>query len=486
MMVPRSIESVILCGSGLALWMSAAALCKALPETVHITVVETQAHAPADFFYGQCLPPQAYKFHLSVGLSEPDLLLNSDSSFSYGIALQNWALAGRSWVQAFHQPLPIWEGVPFAKLIHQQSGASLQPYLVSACAAMKGVFAHPPEDAGHPLSRAEYGYGFDPQQLTTLYRAVAQKQSVRTITSEIESVTRSEDGITELKLADGTSMSADLYVDCTGPEAHLRSQAAMTSGRGVTTQVSRIAQQGQSAPATIINSHNFGWQSEVSLRSGTIRMTVSSAETVTEAAKTHAVDKPKVLSFAIGACDLAWEDNSIAIGQAACTLEPFTTAPIKLLFRDINRLIRLFPIGKDMRIEAKEYNRLFRDDCHHAQLFNQAHFALPNLPDGAYWQDAAAQKETPKLTRKLTQYESRGHLVAYDNEPFDDVDWAILHDGIGRQPRRRDPLAAMAEPAIVDRKMSELRNNIQAVTAKMPPHPIYMNKFLSYLARKFG
>jgi tryptophan halogenase len=111
---------------------------------------------------------------------------------------------------------------------------------------------------------------------------------------------------------------------------------------------------------------------------------------------------------------------------------------------------------------------------------------MTDLPDAPYWNMASERNDDPKLVRKLTQYNTRGHLVAYDNEPFDGVDWAILHDGIGRTPRRRDPLASSVDPAMTQSRLNELQNTTQAVIKKMPPHPLYMSKFISYLKRKYA
>lgn len=481
-MTSEPVKTVALCGSGLALWMSAAALSRNLPDSVKITIVETGQNPVDDMFYGQVLPPQAYAFHLSIGLSEPELLLNTGTTFAYGTHFQSWAQTNRSWVQAFHQPLPVWDGVPLTKLIHQRPHASLQSSLVSAQAGLKGVFAHPSEDGTHPLSRAEYGYAFDSKQLSALYKASTMRRPIALIVADITTVQRADTGITALTLSDGQTLCADFFIDCTGPHAQLQDKTnpKAESGRTVKATLRHTPGTPLRAPIQRVRSGDYGWRSEVILRSGAQRLTVSDANNETEGRDT---DVSALLQ--LGCRANGWIENCVAIGQAASVLEPFTTAPIKLLLRDIDRIIKLFPISANMKIEAQEYNRLFRDDFIHASLFNQAHFAIPDYPEAPYWQAAAAQMNDPKLVRKLTQYESRGHLVAYDNEPFDGVDWAVLHDGMGRVPRRRDPLAALIDPAIIDTRLEALQTTIQSVVKKMPPHPVYMSKFLSYLQRKY-
>lgn len=449
-----------------------------------MTIIETGDHPVHDMFYGNVLPPQAYAFHLSIGLSEPELLLNTDSTFILGTDFRNWAQTGRSWVQAFHQPLPVWDGVPMMKLIQQIPRATLQSNLIGAQAALAGRFAHPPEDAAHPLSRAEYGYAFDPRHLARLYRAAAMRRTARLISAQIGSVQRSDAAITSVTLSDGQSLTADLFVDCTGPATPLQSRSASDAqqGRTVRGTLRRIEATPVGAATQQVCSGDYGWRSEVVLRSGACRLTV----TAPHAAEAQQDATEASADVQLGCRDTPWAGNCVAVGQAAGVLEPFTTAPMKLLLRDIDRLIKLVPVSGDMQIEAREYNRMFRDDFTHARLFNQAHFVVPDSPASPYWQATAAGNNDPKLVRKLTQYDSRGHLVAYDNEPFDGLDWAVLHDGMGRTPKRRDPVAALSDPVLVRQRLDALETAIQETVKKMPPQSIYLRKFLSYLQRKYA
>lgn len=266
----------MLCGSGLSLWMTAAALSRSLPKTIALKVVEIDSNPAEDAFYGHILPPAAYRFHLSIGLSEPELLLNTGSTFAYGTYLHNWAGTNRSWVQAFHQPLLVLEGVPLAKLIQLDPSLSLQDILISAQAAMGGVFAHPPEDHKHPLSRAEYGYAFDPKELTALYKAVSLTRSIQLIEARIDQVERNSTNITSVTLSDGQRLSADLFIDCSGSSATLLSLSKTEAKGSRTLQalISRITDTPVGKAAQTIKSGDYGWQSGITLRSSDRRMTV--------------------------------------------------------------------------------------------------------------------------------------------------------------------------------------------------------------------
>jgi hypothetical protein len=62
----------------------------------------------------------------------------------------------------------------------------------------------------------------------------------------------------------------------------------------------------------------------------------------------------------------------------------------------------------------------------------------------------------------------------------------VLHDGIGRTPKRRDPVAALSDPTLVRQRLDALQTAIEETVKKMPPQSIYLRKFLSYLQRKYA
>lgn len=185
----------------------------------------------------------------------------------------------------------------------------------------------------------------------------------------------------------------------------------------------------------------------------------------------------------LGRRSLAWAGNCVGVGQAAGVVEPLTPAPMLLLERDIERLLALIPVTGGMAVEAAEYNRRFAEDYDHAALFQQAMFQADGLPDGPYWQTARAEAVPERLERKLTMFERRGVLVAYDLEPFHPEDWLILHMGMGRRPARYDPLADRAERAQVTPFLSNMARTIEQGVATLPPARVYRAQLEQYLRK---
>ena len=146
---------IAICGGGLAGYMVTAALCRHLPATYQISYIAVKDTPSADIFYGNVTAPSAYDFNLSAGVTEPALIQQSSTAFSLGTLYEGWSGAGRTWFQGFQLPFPILNGVQFHQCLTRQGEYNLEPYMISAMASKRGAFAHPPEQATHPLSRAE-------------------------------------------------------------------------------------------------------------------------------------------------------------------------------------------------------------------------------------------------------------------------------------------------------------------------------------------
>jgi tryptophan halogenase len=481
------ITHVVICGSGLAAHMTGCALAAQLPPSVRITLVNAGDTSGTDLFYGSVSAPSAYAFNLAVGVTEPKLILESDTAFSWGTKYVQWAQGSRSWIQCFHLAMPVIDGVLFHHYLTQQGEFQLERYLVPVAAARKGVFVHPPQRPGQaaqqPLARAEYGYQFDPASYAGLFQSSTNTTRVRQAGGTLTGVERGENGIASISLSDGESIEADLYVDCTGPEASLfgnlgsdflgsrRLRAAMTRRP--------VAQLGP--PLREITPRDYGWQAETPLRGSTARLTVYDPESETAAMSAHGGAPERSAEVTVGRRTEAWSGNCVAIGQSARVVEPLTPAPLMLLERDIERLLSLIPFSSEMSVERREFNRRFGEDHEHAELFTRTLFETGGLPETPYWRAARAEPLPEKLARKIELFEDRGFLVAYDLEPFHPEDWTILHYGMGRRPARYDRTADRAQAAQVQGFLSNLKREVDKTVQGLPSHAAYMAELSQYL-----
>lgn len=470
-------KTIIVCGSGLAASMTAVALANGLGGAYRVILAKTLNETRDDVFYGSVTAPIGYDFFRALGLDEPALFLSAATSFSFGTRYRNWPSLSSDWMQCHHQPLPVLAGVPLQHHLVRNSEA-LQPLLISAVAAQDSKFAHPPEDPAVPLSRAEYGYQFSPDEWTKLLQDRLVSSGVKVLAGPVEEIVSDGDEISGVRMSNGETVRADLYVDCSGTERLCLKQLSLDfqSVRAVSASVSHQPATQLGPPCRVIEAITSGWVAQTFLQDGvtTLRMTHSSS----------GEGGDDQVHCNLGRVQFPWLGNCVAIGHAASVIEPLTPAPMMLLQRDIERLLDLIPVSAEMSAERREFNRRFDEDVTNSDLFGNALFVSDTLPQSTYWQEAAASAQIERLQRKIAQFLSRGVLVKFDLEPFNDEDWTTLHNGMGRRPTRYDLQVERVSKAEIERQLSGMKQAVAQMVARMPPHHLYVANMKRYLERQ--
>ena len=478
------VDHILICGSGLAFEAGLAALARNLDSTVRITALELQDRENSDPLYGTVTSPTAFNDFLLLGIDEPELFLQTDSSFCYGSSYSNWA-EQLSWTQSYHLPLPVWNGIEFHFYLTYLQ-ASLEPYLVSAVCGHAGRFAHPPADKKIPLSRAEYGYQINPKSVADLLARKELPHNLTRMCGDIESIHAEGGRIQSITLSDGTSLDAQFFIDATGPSGKL--MEALNNGFRSERKVNftQCVQKSDKLGGALrtVQGEPYGWQSRTHLRNQTLSFALYHPDQADEV-DPSLIGHPNAISGQadLGVREGGWRANCVGLGHANCIMEPLTPAPMIMLFRDIERLMQLIPITTNMEVEAREFNRLLSDDIEHCSIFGRAFYEVENAPNTHFWREATVQSLPPKLKRKIEQFKSRGFLVAYDLEPFNKEDWTILHYGMKRQPERKHPFLDGLDLQAIQRRLNGISQSIEQLSLRVPPHERYVNNFIRYLEK---
>jgi tryptophan halogenase len=482
----KPVQRIVVCGGGLAAHLTAVALARQLPQTIRITWVNGPDSRDADLFYGGVTAPTAYAFNLAAGVSEPRVMVDTDTTFSWGTHFLEWGAENISWVQCSHLPLPVIDGVLFHQHLWRLGISELEPFLTPAIAARHGVFAHPVDKGPKLLARAEYGYQFSPYSYRAPFAAAAQAFQVDVITAGVSDVVCNEGTISALRLSNDRVIEADLFVDCTGPDARLLSCLGVEApvGRRLRAAYSQRHTERIGPPCRTVVARDFGWQSETSLKASVARLTVYAPETESEALAAHGDIPQYTGEITLGRRSSAWVGNCVAIGHAAAVLEPLSHAPMLLLEREIDRLLTLVPFSQDMAMEGREFDRQGAEDYTHAEIFNAALYETPPKAQSAFWLAASAEPPHEKLVQKITQFESRGWLAAFDLEPFTPEDWVILHHGMRRRPARHDRMADRTPENEVRPVIDSMRREIANLVKTLPAHHDYMVGLARYLKQQ--
>lgn len=498
---PKSISRIAIYGAGIAAKQAALALNEALNFEVELVLIMPQQPCLSDVLYGGVASTESYNMNLNMGLSEPELFLQTNTCFSFGSYYSDWGPAKKNWLQCHHLPFPKDNAVDFHHLMTRHN-VKLTDYLISAVAAREGKFAHPPvENPASPLSRAEYGYYFNHQEVNLLLSSKLQSSKIRVVEARLNEVVLNDTCIDKLVLDSGEIISADLYIDGSGVDGELISQLSQkkTILRSVKVNYSEQNKQAPNITCRKVTPVNDGWQAVTPLRDKVNILSLMSCDTefATNENGAFIEDSQGIHcnKVDLGYRPFAWLGNCVSLGHAACTIEPLSPAPMKLLSSDLSRLLELIPVDTNMALERQEYNRRFINDVIHAELFNKAFYDFRisiNDDDESmatisqlltpFWQ--YGMNKSPLLDRKIIQFLHRGKLVSYDLEPFNQEDWTILHSGIGRLPDKYDRLAEIIDSKKMIAKLDKMKAGLAHFVSKMPPHQLYITKLLQYLKDK--
>lgn len=492
-MTEHSMKKIAIFGNGFAGLLCAAKLVKILPEDIELTYIESSEVNNTDLFFGTVTSPTTYDFLLGLGITEPDILPHTETSFSLGTQYKNWGPENRSWTQSFHRPLPLFKGVNFHHYLTRLRATSpelseIEDYIMSVQAAKASVFAHPPEGKNIPLADVEYGYHFLPEDWCKVLADKINASSIKWVKSDVLSVIWQDDNIQSISLSNSTKIEADFFINAIGPHSKLANPKpkARSSSRHLKAVSSFTPSENLKSVCRVLTATNYGWQSETPLQNGIHRLSVFTAESEKEALDHNENSDSPPVNIELGKLAAPWSGNCLTLGHGAAIVEPLTPAPVLLLQRDIERLVELIPVSREMAVESREYNRRFHADYEHAEEFTRSLFVTDARAHSPYWQTASALEPGTKLRVKIEQFESRGVTVQYDYEPFSAQDWTLLHLGMGRHPARYDPLADHIPEYQLKNRLNQMSTATKMMAKKMPPHHIYMTGLLKYLKDKHG
>ena len=220
-MLRDRISSIAILGGGAAGWLAAATLARLLkPDFCAIRLIDCTPSSTAPISASAL--PSFHRLNKLLGIEERDLMQRTGATFRLGVRFIDWSRLGADY---FHSSGPLgsrFDALPFhhywLRLQQAGLGGPLADYSIATIAARQARFARPLTDRQSVLSLYSYGYHFDAAALAACLRQYAQAHGVAGIERAVSEVRlRPDDGfVDEIRLDDGSSVRADLYIDCTG------------------------------------------------------------------------------------------------------------------------------------------------------------------------------------------------------------------------------------------------------------------------------
>jgi tryptophan halogenase len=459
-MSDRTIRSIAIFGGSLVGLSAAVAFARALPQLA-LTVIETPPDpaALADRLPGST--SAIHRFHASIGLDEAALLRAGAAVPRLGLRFENWPPRAATWYHVHGEHGAPAGNTPFHQLWARERregrAESWHRYAAAAVLAEAGKFVHP--QPGTPLAAFDYALRLDPSRYREVLAVLADQRRVNRSQGRFGGVERRSDGgIAALLLADGRRLIADLYIDASGPAAPLA--GAVGDGfedwrDALPLNQVELAELAASPgdPNDTITAGAKGWQFASPMPGRTF------------AGRVHAApDGDASTTIRPGRRTAPWVHNVLALGDAAVALDPLHWPNLHLAQSGIARAIELLP-GRDCHpVETGEYNRRTRAEAERMRDFQALHYLRAGLPITV----------PESLARILVQFERRGRFTFADEDSLLEELWLSALLGLGVVPQAADPLAAFVPEGAALAKMTEMRNALVGLPARLPGYAEYL------------
>ncbi|MFK3891053.1 tryptophan halogenase family protein [Sphingomonas sp. NPDC079357] len=454
-------KRVLIVGGGTAGWLTAGYLAKRLsadlPGGVAITLIESSDIGILGV--GEGTFPTIRKTLATIGISEADLVRHCGASFKQGAKFAHWRFTpGAMGPDHYTHPFQVAEA---------PNGVELLPYWLlghggtdnwdAVCSPQKkAADAHrAPKLPSHPdyVAPLNYAFHFDAVALAALLRDKAVASGVAHLDGRVDEVTVGEDGAIAGIVTDrhGT-LTADLYIDCTGFRAELIGKAlgmpyrscrdVLFCDSALAVQVPYRDEREPIVSYTVATAQEAGWMWDIGLdRRRGVGHVYSSAHTddarAAELLRAYTGQdlEPRKIRFEAGYREVNWHRNCVAIGLSSGFFEPLEATGIVFSEVAAGMVANLFPWGGDYETSARQFNANMLKRYERARDFIKLHYCITERRDSDFWCDNIAASSVPDSLHDMLErwrYRPPTEIDMDANvDIFTDASWQYVLYGMG-------------------------------------------------------
>ena len=495
-----AVRQVAIVGGGTAGWLSACMLAARRPD-LQITLVESPDIPTIGV--GEGTWPTMRETLAAIGITESDFLACCDASFKQGSRFDGWVTGedGDSYLHPFTPPpagnmrdlLAAWQSdedqPDFAAAMTPQAAACADD-LAPRQRAMPGY-----------AGALNYGYHLDAGKFAALLtRHATTRLGVTLRTATVVGVDGAVNGdVAALRLDDGSTLSADLFIDCTGHAAlliggHCGSEWIDLShisfnDRALALQVP-VQPESAIAAQTVGTAHQAGWLWDIALPARRGIGCVYASRFLSDAAAEEILFgyiakhlpqadlsalTPRKLAFKTGHRARFWQGNCLAIGLSAGFIEPLEASAIVLIELSLRALTENFPASRAaMDLHAKRFNALFRYRWERITEFLKLHYVLSRREE-PYW---LAQRDPstvpPRLAQNLALWRDQPPS-AWDFPQVDEIFSAASQHYVLYGMGYPVPPASGAASEQARTQLAEVRERARVLRAGLPTNRAYLD-----------
>lgn len=492
------IETICILGGGTAGWMTAAALAHKLKNaSVSIELIESAQIGTVGV--GEATLPHIRFFNNALGISETEFMKSTNATFKLGIEFCDWGQIGDRYIHPFGDFGKPINGLDFYhhwnRLRLSGSNDRLDEFSYPIMLAESARFHLPDPDSSKIESTFGYAYQFDSSLYAKFLRGFAETRGVvRTEGKVVQTRMNPENGHVEsLTLEKGTSVAADLFVDCSGFRGVLIEQALKTGyddwsqwlpcNRAVAVP---SAPSGPLLPYTRATARKAGWQWRIPLQHRTGNGLVycseylsddNAASELLESLEGRALADVNQLYFKTGRRNKFWSKNVVAIGLSAGFLEPLESTSIHFIQEGITALLELFPDTSFEASDISEYNERMALNFERVRDFLLLHYVATQRTDSEMWRYFNNLTLPDSLDYKIKAWLKRGYIPAYEFSVFLPPSWIAVFTGQNLLPANPDPRANSFSEEDARTATKSLKTAIEARVRRAPEHISFIKQY---------
>ncbi|MFC7293038.1 tryptophan halogenase family protein [Hirschia litorea] len=500
-------KSILIVGGGTAGWLSAAIIAshhKNRPKdqfTIHLV----EAADVPTVGVGEGTWPTLRNTIRSIGIDEKTLFKRCFAGFKQGAKFVNWASDNHQYYHPFTVPLG-YGNIDLAPYLEDvQSFADDANYQAAICDA--GLAPRAPTEAEFQ-GVCNYAYHLDAGALGDLLKEHCRDVlGVQHHTGTVKEVVLDDQGhIANLNLereGEAFSLSADMYVDCTGFRSLLLGQALKVPFKSIddvlfndTALALRVPYKDEHAPIachTIATGQNAGWIWDIGLthRRGIGHVFSSAFLSEDEAFDNLAnyvgapIDDLQInrIKFQAGYRQKAWKHNCVGIGLSGGFVEPLEATAIMLVEVAARYVAEnIYADEKLLPIVEKRFNQQMDYRWQRITDFLKLHYSLTKR-DEPYWRAHTDEATIPiSLQEDLCVWKNRGPQKSdFDGvaELFPAASYQYVLYGMGFKPDFDTQAYLYDQQQTAKRIIEKNQTLTRQLLQDLPPHRNYINHWLS-------
>jgi flavin-dependent dehydrogenase len=424
-------NKILIVGGGSAGWMTAATLIKAYPDR-DITLLESKQIQKIGV--GESTNAGLPAWLSLLDIDYKDFMAYTDAAYKLSIKFTDFHSIGDN---GFHYPfghptLQNFKTNPpgdwhFLKLIEPET--TRQSYVNSIFPSSvlidtnKMYFPKNTYEMDGFSMKRDFALQFDAIKFASwLKERYAMPRGVKHIEADVVKVNTDDDGVSSIVLSDGTELSADIYIDCTGFKGLLIKEALQTPFESHAEQLPinrtwAVQLPYEDPDREVVNYTNctalgYGWVWNAPLysRIGTGYVysdRFTTPEDALEEFKEHLRKehgahritddlKFRDIPFESGVVSKPWNKNVAAIGLSGFFLEPLESTGLMFIHQFAVMLTKMIMNPVINKFDQEAYNFEVKRTINNYSAFVQLHYLLSSRRDTEFWRYMTSRDVLPK------------------------------------------------------------------------------------------